>query len=377
MQRTFLLGAGFSKAVADGPLMKDIWHYIEKAYEKEKSRGVLGGNNRLEWYKLLNNFIKKFEEEATCGFNKKKFDELQVGIRENIEHLFTLIDLHLTGPEIQFKKKGVDIAPYRVIPWRIITKSELEERKRDLLTFLYIIFVNLEGNSLVNKFAEIINEKDEIITFNYDLVLEKALWQRNIWSPLNGYVGVVRFKNQDDEKKLKEAKKDFGLRIHKMHGSVCWVRRNFDKAVSIELDNKENWGFHFDALENILGREPLKPSGKLDRQFSNGYVGRYDDLPWILPSFIKPFEEQEFYDIWKSAIKVMSKTDALVIIGYSFRPEDSNAQLLIANLPDKCNLILVDKRPEDIKEGLEKKGLKIRETYTSLEEYLSGISRKV
>jgi len=369
MQRTFLLGAGFSKAVADGPLMSEIWEYIEKAYEREKSRTVLGLNNRLEWFKELDNFVKEFEEEATFGFNQKEFDKIRVGIKENLEYLFTVIDLHTqeNGPKIEFGRKGVDISPYPVIPFRFIGKDRLEETKRCLLTFLYIIFENLKGNNKDNEFGKIISEKDQIITFNYDLVLEKALWQRNIWSPLNGYVGVDKFAKEDDKKKLEEANKYSRIKIHKMHGSICWVKSDHSEHILIKLDNKENWGFHFDGLEKMLEREP---TGQFEGQISKGYVGKHDP-PWMLPSFVKPFERKEFYEIWKSALKVMSKTDELIIIGYSFRPEDSNSQLLIASLPDECNLILIDRHPEKIKERLEKKGLKIKTIHNSLQHYLS------
>ncbi|MDP2960202.1 MAG: hypothetical protein Q8N71_02150, partial [candidate division Zixibacteria bacterium] len=152
------------------------------------------------------------------------------------------------------------------------------------------------------------------------------------------------------------------------HGSICWTIPDkildSHEDLSIELDNRENWGFHYDGLKDILKREPISSS------FSKGYKGGYNP-PWILPSFIKPFEYKEFYEIWKSALKVMSKTDELVMIGYSFRPEDSSAQLLISSLPDECNLILVDPHPENIKDRLEKVGLKVNKTYKSLKEYLS------
>lgn len=279
---------------------------------------------------------------------------------------------------MEFKKEGVDISPYPVIPCRFISQSDLQEYKSYLLTFLYSILVNLIGNDLVERFAKIINEKDQIITFNYDLVLEKALWVRNIWSPLNGYVGVDKFAKEDDKKKLEEANKYSRIKIHKMHGSICWVNSVIrpGEYILIEPDNKENWGFHFDGLEKILTRECRKPSAKLDREISKGYVGKHNP-PWILPSFVKPFERKEFYEIWKSALKVMSKTDELVIIGYSFRPEDSNSHLLIASLPDECNLILVDPNSAKIKAELETKGIKIKKPYESLDEYLSGRESRV
>jgi hypothetical protein len=79
----------------------------------------------------------------------------------------------------------------------------------------------------------------------------------------------------------------------------------------------------------------------------------------------------QIYKIWQSAINVISRTDELVIIGYSFRPEDSNAFLLLSMLPQKCNIILVDPS-EEIKERLENKGFKVASRFFSLQEYLSG-----
>lgn len=377
-QRTFLLGAGFSKAVADGPLMNEIWDYIVKAHENEKNRkvSIIGKNKRLNWFNKLDDFIKRLEGEATLGFDKSNFDEIRVGVRENLEYMFTIIDLHLSGPKIKFKRKGWDIEPYPAIPLSFTSRTELREIKSCLLTYLYIIFEKLRGNNLIDKFAGgIIDDNDEIIIFNYDLVLEKELWKRNIWSPLNGYVGVNRFRSEKDEKELKKAKKYSKTRIHKMHGSICWFTPEYlmnrpDSFISIDLDNNENWGFHFNGLEKTLKRDPVQPTMKMEREVSEGWGGKHYPS-WILPSFIKLFQQKEYYEIWRSALKVMSKTDELVIIGYSFRPEDSSAYLLVSSLPDECNITLVDPYPEDIKEKLEKLGLKVNNTYKSLEEYLS------
>jgi len=369
-QRTFLLGAGFSKAVADGPLMKEIWEYIVKAYENEKNIKVSTNDVSLrqEWYDELEKFMIELETEIKLRFTRSRFDEIKVLIRENIEYLFTLIDLNLAGPKVEFKKEGVDVTPYPAIFLRFTGRDRLKNIRRSLITFLYIILINLKENDLASEFVKIITEKDQIITFNYDLVLEKTLWNGNIWSPLDGYAGVVRFKDENDRKKLEESNRYSRLKIHKIHGSICWTKPDkildSHEHLSIELDNIENWGFHFDGLKDILGREPI--SASLSERYEGGH-----DPTWMLPSFIKPFEYKEFYEIWKSALKAMSKTDELVIIGYSFRPEDSSAQLLISSLPDGCNITLVDPKPENIKERLDRMGLKVNNTYKLLEEYLS------
>src|SRR4030066_78901 len=108
ISRTFLLGAGFSKAVADGPLMKELWCCIERAYKREKSRKDLNPEDkelRANWFNNLNNFIIRLEKEATSRFEKYDSDKISTEIKENLEYLITLIDLHLNGPNIRFEKK--------------------------------------------------------------------------------------------------------------------------------------------------------------------------------------------------------------------------------------------------------------------------------
>src|SRR3990172_8970852 len=248
INRTFLLGAGFSKAMAEGPLMKEICSRMKERYEQEKNSKTSVDNLRIQWFEDLDSKLNKLESLLTNRF--KRYDNIRVQLRENVEYIFTLIDLSLSAPQIE---KNESPMSYPAIPIPF-SKSELEGMKTHLQTFLYLILINLKGSHLANKFASIIKPSDEIITFNYDLDLE-------------------------------------------------------------------NQGFHFDGL---LDRKPVK--------VKQGYVGGHEP-GWMLPSFIKLFERKEFYEIWQSAIKVMSETEELVIIGYSFRPEDSSSFLLLSTLP--------------------------------------------
>ena len=357
--RTFLLGAGFSKAVANGPVMTEIWSRMKERYEQEKNRRTSVDNLRIQWFEDLDSKLNKLESLLTNRF--KRYDNIRVQLRENVEYIFTLIDLSLSAPQIE--KNGSPVS-YPAIPIPF-SKSELEGMKTHLQTFLYLILVNLKGSHLANKFASIIKPSDEIITFNYDLVLEKALFSAGIWFPLGGYVGVSEFEQDEDKKCLEKRNKYSKLRIHKMHGSINLRRLDKlerlrkDHDIVIVMDNLETQGFHFDGL---LDRKPVK--------VKQGYVGGHEP-GWMLPSFIKLFERKEFYEIWQSTIKVMSETEELVIIGYSFRPEDSSSFLLLSTLPQKCNIALVDRCPERIKERLENKRFKISRIFISLEDYLS------
>jgi predicted transport protein len=163
INRTYLLGAGFSKAVADGPVMKELWCHIEKAYKREKSRTDVSPKYkgaRIEWFNDLNNFITKLEKEATSRFENCDSYKITTEIKENLEYIFTLIDLILTGPHILFEKAGSQVEPYPAIPFRFTSKSELEGVRNILQTYFYLVFVRLEGNILATKFSKIINSND-------------------------------------------------------------------------------------------------------------------------------------------------------------------------------------------------------------------------
>jgi len=363
-KRTFLIGAGFSKAVANAPLMKELWSSFEDVYINEKNNSK--SNNRVYWFEKLDEFVNNIENLAYSQLSKdtKKIEE---GVRENLEYLFTLIDIHsLYSADFNFRSKKNNIEPYPVIPFEFISKGELSELRKILLTYLYITFEELEENNLLNYFASIIDDSDEIITFNYDLLIEKALWRKDIWSPCKGYVGVSDFLVEKDYEYLKRAGKISLIKLHKMHGSISWdipYKICNNKTIKIKLEN-DNGQFYYENLNNIISRDPKF------NQKNESYLGKHSP-PWILPSFVKPFDNNQIYKIWKSAIEKISKTKELVIIGYSFRPEDTNSQLLLANLSSESKVILVDPN-EEVKIRLENKfDHKVYKHFKSLKDYLS------
>ncbi len=366
MRRTFLLGAGFSKAVADdAPVMNQVWKYIEGAHKREQEKHK---KNRHLWFDEINEFVTQLEDILINELHEKHKGRSKAKIRENIEFLFTLIDVLLMTPEIEFRKTGDDISPYRAIPTLLVSEFHLREIKSYLLTYLYLVFEKLNPKPLAYTFSKTLNENDHIITFNYDIVLEKTLWNcgQGIWSPLNGYVGVDKFEFDEYKKSLEEKNKHSKLKIHKMHGSITWdsySSRNNICPILITLDKKEseNNEFHFKGLEQFVKKDLSKPSG---------YAGKYAP-PWIVPSFVKPFQQNEFLEIWKSAINVISQTDELIIIGYSFRPEDSHAHILLSLTPPNCNTTIVDPCADEIREKLANMGIKTKRTFKSVDCYLS------
>lgn len=367
-KRTFLLGAGFSKAVAGGPTMQELWPWMVNRYKIEKERRTSVDNLRIDWFESLDSNLNRLESISNTEY--KNYKDIQVKLRDNLEYVFTLIDLSLTAPELYIENSSFK---YPAIPIPF-SEDDLVGMKKNLQTYLYLILVDLKARILVDQFANVIRMNDDFITFNYDLVLEKLLWTARTWSPLKGYIGVTKFKKDKDKIKLIEANLFSQLKIHKMHGSLNWgepgviERVVHGESLMIEMDDIEHKTFYLDDMGKILNRRAdTIDQGKEDQVF----VGRHNP-GWVLPSFIKPFDRIEFFQIWQSAMKVISKSKELVIVGYSFRPEDSNAFLLISMLPSNCKVILVDSQYEKIRERLERKGVRIHKTFESLEKYLDS-----
>lgn len=226
----FIFGAGVSKAVAGAPVMKELFLKMKERYEHEKRRlDCPHGNNRIMWFKMLQAFIEKLEIEARNRFGqieKKKSVKITNTVRENIEYLITLLDIHTEySARFEFKKPDVDVSPYPFTPLANTSREVMEEIRGHLATYLYLSLCGLDDNNYILSkfFREELRPTDYLITFNYDLLIEKTLWKLGQWSPVGGYVGIEELEGKEDKKDLIEARYDDSAhKILKLHGSINW-----------------------------------------------------------------------------------------------------------------------------------------------------------
>lgn len=347
--RTFWLGAGFTKAVAGGPLTNELWSKIVDAYNKQKNRDDISEehqqlNKRIKYFNEIKDFIITIDKEAVSKYpsiNNREYAICKKSkIIENLENLLTLIDLFIDAKLISVNRNGIETNQLRYIPFPInlpknLGYNQLQSIRDSFITYLYLVFHELELDKIAYDFAKIINSNDNIITFNYDVVLEQSLVHFNKWHPYKGYQGVENFINSYDFDYFKRTNPEKPIKIHKMHGSINWTTSLFDsgnpKRINIILDNLEN---HKPFIKNTLNH----------REIANAEVipTRKHKPEIIVPSFVKPFQQIEFFNIWKSAVDKIASSNELIIIGYSFRSEDSNAILLLSNLKNDSKIIIVD-----------------------------------
>lgn len=259
-----------------------------------------------------------------------------------------MLDLRIDQSKQKFPIDNVDINDLNSYPLNGWTRDRLKHIRDVFATYLFLCLEPLTINEIGPRFAKSINKEDSLLTFNYDLALERALWEEARWTPNEGYVGVSDFEFPEDKARLNQSP----IRLLKLHGSLNWLPPQIlpKENLRITLDNLECWGFFFENMQNILKRQPKSPSGAATKELSLGYAGGIDRY-WFLPSYVKPFDSKsELQDIWKEGSKIFKGTTHLIVIGYSFPKEDRNTKSLFElSLSKKCEITVIDPHWEAIK----------------------------
>lgn len=300
--------------------MKDL----TKAFWDIRSREAqLGHRNRVSWGDRIQNYLLNleaefFEKPCIDTENGQTYEECN--FQENLEALISFIDLNTAG---QIKATVTDrhgrATSYSKssLFWNF---SDLDELRTCIETYIYLALIRPEiKKGILDRFLRKIISNDEVITFNYDLIVEKRLFDLGIWKPRDGY-GIVF----DDLPIIVQSHTiESQVMIHKLHGSLNW---NSDFSLRFFYDDSE----------------PIFPGYLREESNRYQYQGKHSGN-WMLPSFIKQFTVPELIGCWDRAIRALKDADEIVIIGYSLPKEDSAACLLLGTtaLSEK-RLTLVD-----------------------------------
>jgi hypothetical protein len=145
----------------------------------------------------------------------------------------------------------------------------------------------------VTKFAELLRAGDVVITFNWDLLVEEALYDLN--------------------KDWKYSRCDDAICILKPHGSLDWYD---SKEVSIKRDLVFPLNEKFRRIQVFKRFRPPRVSSPA--------------VPVILPPVLnKKIAYMELQAIWRDAWLALRHAREIYVIGYSLPPEDLHARLTI------------------------------------------------
>jgi hypothetical protein len=219
MNKCYVLGAGFSKAVSDLPVMKDL---SEEFWQVRSQEHQFGNDNRVKWGNRIRDYLDYLEKEfftKPCIRAGETYEECN--FQENLEALISFIDLNTSGTiRARVVDRDGNKSSYskRSLFWNF---ADLPELRTCIQTYLYLTLIKPEVNTeALDPIIRHISQTDKVITFNYDLIVERALYERGIWQPKDGY--GITFKELPKIASAHNSRSR--VCIYKLHGSLNWEK---------------------------------------------------------------------------------------------------------------------------------------------------------
>jgi hypothetical protein len=285
--RTYVFGAGAS-VHASYPLASKLWTSVEELVRREPA-----------FDRIYGSVIDKVHELFDTS---KPFEILLTDLDELISHT---------------------------------SDQSLVSLRNSVQLMVYDYFNRIRGNpaELYRVFAhDILTPQDTVITFNYEVALDRELCKSGKWNVLTGYGFVL---DQPYGSATDQSPAGPSCRLLKLHGSTNWIAQvlgGLQGAGAVNLD------------EPLLGKRPVIPTPEMihlgtdlvDQRFRMG-TGFTPSL--IMPAANKKFftetsfdprEWEDFWDsLWHQAKEAISSSDEVHIIGYSLPEYDNRAKDLL------------------------------------------------
>lgn len=310
--KTYLIGAGFSRSFSnDYPLSCD---FFAKMREKK-----VGGKRFIHLNPSLENidrFLERFFpfepdlEEVLSFLTQKYFPQ---DFRQHWQHRDDV---------------------YQELLWNIPNFLSYAKPRSPEVSELLARFCNL-----------LVSEMANIVTFNYDCLLDQELLNQGKWNPSSGYGSPMR--HMINALSLQGASKEIEVSkvsLLKLHGSINWgtaALEDADSQAEIFYNSPNN-----SDTQNIgqIGvsqtTESMPPTVSLTPFMHKGVSSQTtESMPLNLsftPFIIPPILDKTGYygnkflrRLWFFAHECLAFSEEIVIIGYSFPETDYFARFLI------------------------------------------------
>lgn len=244
------------------------------------------------------------------------------------------------------------------------------------LVFLFAAVINEIQDGPVSephrKLVEVMGPEDSVITFNWDTLLDRSLFEGGGWKPDFGYgFSPKSIFDKDAWRASVQVESYFGPRLIKLHGSSNWItgaitERDgkfvstqsaptnsvsvFQSSVGPYATYDGRWArdyqpFSYGYYPPNLDDEGIEtPKGfKVVRANLRGAIfpkkGPANDkglvsMPLIIPPVKKKsydFYGDLFTNLWKEAEDALVNANAIIMIGYSFPVTDIQSKQLFLN----------------------------------------------
>jgi hypothetical protein len=226
--------------------------------------------------------------------------------------------------------------------------------------------------ALYERLVKLLQPGDTVITFNYDLAIEKALHEAGLWRISTGYGFAI-----EDEQPPSP------VEVLKLHGSMNWRGLLFEgRRRGGSLGNGTSLG-HRPVLFYRPDLEYLGYGSFVDPRCASLTAGA--TIPaMILPALPKRFyfetsfgrEWEEFWTaLWDRAQQAIEAASEIAVIGYSLPIADKAARNLLLNTNNKSVPLAIScgSSSESIRDEFAKNGFSVVEPAPpTFEEYLAA-----
>jgi hypothetical protein len=326
----YILGAGFSKA-AGLPLACELWDEVRRRAFLLSGRGEFFRDD-------LETYIKYREK---CDGKELTFE--QVDLEEFMAFLDIEFHLGLRGKET-WSTEGNES--------QVVVKTLIGEILAERMP------ANIPEQYLA--FARLLKPDDYVLTFNYDVLLERALEDAGI--PYRLYPERLKPNPFGNGMLVDDTTKE--VIVLKLHGSIDW----FDRTSYSQLEeNRIKQGFPPGGTDSVFrdhrrfGAVPLVegprfPDDPLRQMYRVREIERlYKSSPLFLatpsllnPSAMKILYSQMVREFWWGLGDVGGMNFRMAIIGFSLPPQDEYVRQVIYRLVKNYQRISWDKTWDDV-----------------------------
>lgn len=288
---TYLLGAGFSRsAQADLPLSCDFFDRVRA----EK----IGGTPHLQ----VNPSLQNLDEFVTDFFPQSP----------DLEDVMSFLSQHYFPQG--FRQH-----------WQ--HRNDIYIELLDLIASTYgkpMTVVPRSRNVLKQFSQKLVHDGSNVLMFNYDCILDSFLAETGAWDCRSGYGTLLRhISDCFHEVRIPEGTPS-SMSLLKLHGSVNW---GIPEMSSHESEHAEI----FYSAPDLSGIGSNIAHAGVNLPVSKGLFHGVGFRPFIVPPI---FDKSQSYQarflrrLWYLAREILSVSDRIIIIGYSFPPTDYMARFL-------------------------------------------------
>lgn len=298
-KKVFVLGAGFTKAFVPGaPLMRDN-------YSAEVATIV----KKLGAYDRVRTILEAAQQRETDGLI-------------NIERLFTRLEVGMPYDTEESGHHELGVLLTELMKG-FVSRIDLAKEKVD--------------RDSLGRFADYcLRTRATCITFNYDDVLDRAVWEAALrhspdnpykhWGPDGGYGFFCKPSTACIQSEGNRHLDVTRLLILKLHGSLNWrIRKGFSPPYSVDaIVHHEEW-----FQPQFGGKLSYENESTIKKLILNHIRHESFIVPPVLTK-LSLVQQPILRLVWLHAYEALADADEVVFIGYSMPITDIAASFLFA-----------------------------------------------